>query len=131
VTTTFFLGICGGDSDCRCPKVHYRPELGDEQAYCGKELKGNCANENRYICVKNRITPKPRTLYDISPQRYRCAPKPDYKCDAVSDCARERHFYLLRPERIEENFEYWYWDFEERWLEQIDLFRGNITYYDP
>jgi len=57
VSACYVLIIIGGvfgkkrALDCRCPEVPPRPEVGEEQNYCGKELKGmDCLPETVYHC---------------------------------------------------------------------------------
>jgi len=63
--------------DCRCPEVPPRPELGEPQRYCGKELKGkDCLPETIYKCLTFNQTiaepPKRKIDDNCAHKRWTC-----------------------------------------------------------
>jgi len=98
--------------DCRCPEKPPRPEIGEMQLYCGKELKGlDCLPESIYRCnnFQQKIATFPvHELDDNCGHEFVqmfCGP-------FRKECKRPRCYKLRKcyhaQESADDGFAYWY-----------------------
>jgi len=86
--------------DCRCPEIPPRQEVGEDQKYCGKELKGlDCLPETVYRCITfNQTEAEPPTRQNIDNCGYKrvkmyCSPYSKKICEYDIECLRIRRCF--------------------------------------
>jgi len=117
---TYLLIIIGGDLgincalDCRCPKIPPRPEVGEDQNYCGKELKGiDCLPETVYNCKTFNQTiaepPKPGLNNNCGHHmvNYHCGPYSKKECEDDIECLMIRRCFRSKVYAVQSLRE-WY-----------------------
>jgi len=109
-------GITGIHSafDCRCPEVSPRPELGEFQYYCGKELKGlDCLPETVYKCKTFNQTiaePPPRKIDDNCTHKranWYCGPYSKKECEDDAECISIRRCFKSKV-YVDKSMREWY-----------------------
>jgi len=100
--------------DCRCPEVPPRPELGESQYYCGKELQGkDCLPETVYKCSTFRQVlpepPKEKHKDNCGHKRVNmhCGPYAKKECEDDPECISIRHCFTGKA-YVEKSMREWY-----------------------
>jgi len=100
--------------DCRCPEVPPRPELGEFQYYCGKELKAkDCLPETVYKCKTFNQTiaePPPREIDDNCGHHrvnMHCGPYAKKECEDDGECISIRRCFRSKV-YVDKSLKEWY-----------------------